>query len=170
MSLARAWGNAPRRRERAGGTFTNSGDRGLGIAVARLMLESGGERREIKVAGPVIVGRSPSAGVYLDDKTLSREHTQFYLQNGRLFVKDLESKNGTYLNGSLLQRAEALKHGRFAKSGQGACSCCFPALAGAACRCSNAITWSPCSRGCQYPSERCAACTQAFWDCTSIVE
>ena len=81
------------------------------------MLESGGERREIKVVGPLIVGRSPSAGVYLDDKTLSREHTQFYLQNGRLFVKDLESKNGTYLNGSLLQRAEALKHGDRVKVG-----------------------------------------------------
>jgi predicted component of type VI protein secretion system len=79
--------------------------------VARLLLESGGERREIKVAGPVTVGRSPSAGVYLDDKTLSREHTQFYLLNGRLHVRDLQSKNGTYLNGALLQRAEPLKHG-----------------------------------------------------------
>jgi pSer/pThr/pTyr-binding forkhead associated (FHA) protein len=81
------------------------------------MLESGGERREIKVAGPVTVGRSPSAGVYLDDKTLSREHTQFYLLNGRLHVRDLQSKNGTYLNGALLQRAEALKHGDRVKVG-----------------------------------------------------
>ena len=80
-------------------------------------MESGGERREIKVSGPVTVGRSPSAGVYLDDKTLSREHTQFYLQGGRLFVRDLESKNGTYLNGSLLQRAEPLKQGDRVKVG-----------------------------------------------------
>jgi pSer/pThr/pTyr-binding forkhead associated (FHA) protein len=85
--------------------------------VARLILESGGERREIKVTGPLTVGRSQTATVYLDDKTLSREHTQFFLQNGRLFVKDLQSKNGTYLNGALLQRAEALKPGDRVKVG-----------------------------------------------------
>ena len=56
--------------------------------MARLLLESGGERREIKVAGPVVVGRERSAGVYLDDKTLSREHTKFYVENGKLFVRD----------------------------------------------------------------------------------
>ena len=81
------------------------------------MLESGGERREIKVTGPLTVGRSPSAGVYLDDKTLSREHTQFFFQSARLFVKDLESKNGTYLNGALLLRAEPLKQGDRVKVG-----------------------------------------------------
>ena len=81
------------------------------------MLESGGERREIKVAGPLTVGRSQTAGVYLDDKTLSREHSQVFLQGGRLFVKDLQSKNGTYLNGTLLQRAEPLKHGDRVKIG-----------------------------------------------------
>ena len=85
--------------------------------MARLLLESGGERREIKVAGPVTVGRSQSASVYLDDKTLSREHTQFYLQNGRLLVKDLDSKNGTYPNGSLIKDAQALKHGDRVKVG-----------------------------------------------------
>ncbi len=77
--------------------------------MARLLLETGGERREIKVAGSITVGRERTAGVYLDDKTLSREHTKFYLLNGRLHVRDLESKNGTYLNGSLLSRAEPLK-------------------------------------------------------------
>ena len=54
------------------------------------MLESGGERREIKVAGPLTVGRSQTAGVYLDDKTLSREHSQFYVDHGRVCVRDLD--------------------------------------------------------------------------------
>lgn len=85
--------------------------------MARLILESGGEKREIRVTGPLTVGRSQTAAVYLDDKTLSREHTQFYLQNGRLFVKDLQSKNGTYLNGALLQKPEALKPGDRVKVG-----------------------------------------------------
>jgi hypothetical protein len=104
-------------RERAGGTFKISSDRGVGIAVVRLLLESGGERREINVAGSLTVGRAQTAGVYLDDKTLSREHTKFYIENGKLFVRDLESKNGTYLNGTLIRNTQPLKHGDRVKVG-----------------------------------------------------
>lgn len=85
--------------------------------MARLALESGGERREIRVAGSVTVGRSQSAGVYLDDKTLSREHTKFYVENGKLFVRDLDSKNGTYLNGSLIKNTQPLRPGDRVKIG-----------------------------------------------------
>ena len=85
--------------------------------MARLTFESGGERREIKVSGQLTVGRSQTAGVYLDDKTLSREHTQFFIQGGRLFVRDLESKNGTYLNGALIKGDQPLKHGDRVKIG-----------------------------------------------------
>ncbi len=85
--------------------------------MARLLLESGGERREIKVAGPITVGRAQTAGVYLDDKTLSREHTQFYLDHGRVCVRDLDSKNGTYMNGVLLKQPTALKPGDKVKVG-----------------------------------------------------
>jgi len=69
------------------------------------------------VAGPITVGRSPTAGVYLDDKTLSREHTQFYLDHGRVCVRDLDSKNGTYMNGVLLKQPAALKPGDKVKVG-----------------------------------------------------
>jgi two-component system NtrC family sensor kinase len=63
------------------------------------------------VTGPVTVGRSASASIQIDDKQLSREHTQFYLDRGRLCVRDLDSKNGTYVNGQLLKAATALKPG-----------------------------------------------------------
>lgn len=85
--------------------------------MARLLLESGGERREISVAGPITVGRSQTASVYLDDKTLSREHTQFYVDHGRLCVRDLDSKNGTYVNGVLLKQPASLKPGDRVKIG-----------------------------------------------------
>jgi len=89
----------------------------VGIAVARLLLESGGERREIRVAGPLTVGRSQTAGVYLDDKTLSREHSQFYVDHGRVCVRDLDSKNGTFVNGVMLKQPAALKPGDRVKIG-----------------------------------------------------
>jgi hypothetical protein len=82
-----------------------------------LILESGGERREIKVSGPITIGRSKTASIHIDDKVLSREHTQVYLEGGRCFVKDLESKNGTFLNGALIKQPELLKNGDRIKVG-----------------------------------------------------
>lgn len=87
------------------------------LFVARLILESGGERREARITGPVTIGRSPSATFSIDDKTLSREHTVIQGQAGRYVVKDLESKNGTYLNGKLIKQPETLKHGDRVKIG-----------------------------------------------------
>jgi predicted component of type VI protein secretion system len=76
-----------------------------------LILESGREKREIRVTGTITIGRSTEATVHVDDKTLSREHTQVLLQGGRLLLKDLGSKNGTYLNGSLIKQTVPLKNG-----------------------------------------------------------
>jgi pSer/pThr/pTyr-binding forkhead associated (FHA) protein len=85
--------------------------------VARLLLESGGERRETRIAGILTIGRSPSVSIPLDDKTLSREHTQVYPKDGKFFVRDLGSKNGTYVNGRLINQPTAIKHGDRIKVG-----------------------------------------------------
>lgn len=87
--------------------------------MARLIQESGGERREKRIAGTITIGRSNAADFHIDDKTLSREHTQVYAQGNRYFVKDLESKNGTYLNGQIIRQPEALKSGDRIKVGPG---------------------------------------------------
>jgi hypothetical protein len=85
--------------------------------MARLILESGGERRELKFAGPITLGRAKTATIHIDDKVLSREHTLFYIERGHYFVKDLESKNGSFLNGNLLRQPELLRHGDRVKAG-----------------------------------------------------
>jgi predicted component of type VI protein secretion system len=85
--------------------------------MARLIQESGGGKREVRITTPVTIGRSPSATFPIDDKTLSREHTLVSGQRGRYTVKDLESKNGTYLNGKLIKQPEALQHGDRIKVG-----------------------------------------------------
>ena len=51
---------------------------------------------------PLTVGRSTSAHLRLPHPTVSDQHLQIALQNGRLFVGDLGSRNGTLLNGSHL--------------------------------------------------------------------
>jgi len=39
---------------------------------------------------------------YFDSKVLSRKHADVWAENGRIYIKDVESANGTYLNGKRL--------------------------------------------------------------------
>ena len=43
-------------------------------------------------------GRSPEAGVFLDDVTVSREHATLVRRGGDWFLDDSGSLNGTYVN------------------------------------------------------------------------
>ena len=44
------------------------------------------------------IGRSPEAGVFLDDVTVSREHATLVRRGGDWFLDDSGSLNGTYVN------------------------------------------------------------------------
>lgn len=48
---------------------------------------------------PVVMGRSPVAGVQLADRWVSHEHCRLEAIDGTLVVRDLGSKNGTLING-----------------------------------------------------------------------
>ena len=68
--------------------------------MARLILESGGERREYAVHETITLGRGKAATVQLEDKLLSREHTRVSLDRHpdgsvTFSVRDMGSKNGT---------------------------------------------------------------------------
>jgi pSer/pThr/pTyr-binding forkhead associated (FHA) protein len=53
------------------------------------------------------IGRSTGADFILDAALVSRVHCQFLvLRDGELEVKDLESTNGTYVNGERVERAQ----------------------------------------------------------------
>lgn len=54
---------------------------------------------------PVIVGRSAQADVRLDDQWVSRVHCKISELNGTLIVRDLDSRNGTLVNGEYIQEA-----------------------------------------------------------------
>ena len=59
-------------------------------------------RWEIKEK-PIAVGRGKSADVMIDDSTLSRRHFVVERDGENYFLKDLNSQNGTWVDG---QRAE----------------------------------------------------------------
>ncbi|MAT10346.1 MAG: FHA domain-containing protein [Pirellulales bacterium] len=49
---------------------------------------------------PVLLGRSESADIRLDDRWLSRNHCEIDVTDGELIIRDLGSKHGTYVNES----------------------------------------------------------------------
>ena len=68
--------------------------------------------REVSLAsGENILGRDPEAAVHIDDATVSRHHARIVIDRGRAALEDLGSKNGTWLRGSRVRGAEALRDG-----------------------------------------------------------
>ncbi len=53
-----------------------------------------------------ILGRQMDCDVCLSAKAVSRQHAQILNQEGKFFVEDLESSNGTFLNGKRLTEKE----------------------------------------------------------------
>lgn len=59
----------------------------------------------------VTIGREPSAVVFLDDVTVSREHAVISIAGGAVTLRDLGSLNGTYVNRRRIEEEERLEHG-----------------------------------------------------------
>jgi pSer/pThr/pTyr-binding forkhead associated (FHA) protein len=57
------------------------------------------------------LGRSPSCEIPLDDAKVSRRHAQVALDGGRVVLRDLGSRNGTWLNGTRLEADAELRTG-----------------------------------------------------------
>ena len=58
-----------------------------------------------------VVGTAENANIKLKNTRVSRNHLQIiYKENGELHIQDLDSTNGTYLNGIRLEISKPLKH------------------------------------------------------------
>ncbi len=66
-----------------------------------LKLETGNDISEIplEMYKSVVIGRANSSSHKVKDQLMSGEHCKITLTPGKLEIADLESKNGTYLNG-----------------------------------------------------------------------
>ena len=51
-----------------------------------------------------ILGASATADVYVDNTYVSRFHAEIARERGRFRIRDLDSKNGTFVNGARLPR------------------------------------------------------------------
>ena len=68
----------------------------------KLRIQSGdsGQSREIELpaGGALTLGRSAKSDVALDDEAVSRSHAKLTLSGGKVFIEDLGSSGGTFLN------------------------------------------------------------------------
>ena len=88
---------------------------------ATLVIRSGGGRsgEAFPVGGErMTIGRSPEAEVFLDDVTVSRNHALLVRRRDGLYIDDLGSLNGTYVNrrrieSHRLQNGDELQVGKY---------------------------------------------------------
>jgi hypothetical protein len=60
---------------------------------------------------PFILGRHEGVDGCLPFAFVSRRHCQLTLENDQLFVQDLDSHNGTFVNGRRIDNRQAIQHG-----------------------------------------------------------
>jgi hypothetical protein len=71
-----------------------------------LVAERGGgleSEQRFDLIGGLSIGRSKEADVRIDDRYASSLHVRVFSREGRFYVEDMNSTNGTLLNGATLQ-------------------------------------------------------------------
>jgi pSer/pThr/pTyr-binding forkhead associated (FHA) protein len=58
--------------------------------------------------GRLLVGRAAEADLYLPDRSVSREHAELVIKKSRVTVRDLSSRNGTYVNDVRVEESAVL--------------------------------------------------------------
>lgn len=81
------------------------------VSHANAILLEGSRRIHLLAPGTYIVGRSRRSDIRLEDTRVSRQHLQLDLSEAGLSVLELNSKNGTQLNGERLETTRQLRVG-----------------------------------------------------------
>ncbi|MBE7465200.1 MAG: protein kinase [Planctomycetes bacterium] len=78
--------------------------------MAKLILYRDGKPEEFAVNGALTIGRQKGNHVRIDEPKASRNHARVFQKDGSYFLEDLESSNGTKVNGHKITRV-TLTHG-----------------------------------------------------------
>lgn len=62
--------------------------------------------QHIKIQDQDILGRSKSCKIHVPHNSVSKKHCRFYLQDGQLYIEDLNSSNGSFLNGKKITNTQ----------------------------------------------------------------
>jgi len=75
--------------------------------VFKLVSTSGEQAIDLQLGRTFVVGRAVTSDVPIYDPTISRRHAEVFLTGTGVRVKDLNSSNGTFVNGARVTEAEA---------------------------------------------------------------
>src|SRR5690242_15649285 len=77
---------------------------------AYLLLIDGSSSRRYALPqdGVLVVGRSPDAAIRIESAAISRRHAKIIVVSGEVRIADLESHNGTIVNGERIEGSRAL--------------------------------------------------------------
>lgn len=70
----------------------------------KLLIETPDGMSEFDFNGEAVLGRDPSCDVQIIDPLSSRKHCRIYTEGEKIFVEDLNSSNGTKLNGTNIKK------------------------------------------------------------------
>ena len=75
----------------------------------RIIIETGdlkGRVFELQNKKPLYMGRAVDSDIRIDEEKVSRKHCVITLSNQRIILRDLDSTNGTYVNGFAIKERE----------------------------------------------------------------
>jgi FHA domain-containing protein len=83
-----------------------------GHSPSRLIVQEGGGLRagQVFVVGPgLVIGRAGASEVVIDDSFASSRHARVFDHEGHVYLEDMNSTNGTFLNGQRVEGQEPLQ-------------------------------------------------------------
>jgi len=87
------------------------------------------EQRVVPIKGSVSLGRSPECTLALDDPEVSSRHCVLWVEHGVVWIRDLDSRNGTFVDEARIGRATPLSDGASVRAGSFVATVsCAPAL------------------------------------------
>ena len=83
---------------------TSQGKKSYGIEVMEVVGNSNLKKGAVvPIRGIVTIGRKNDNSIVLSDQQVSSNHARFVIKNNILFIEDLNSTNGTYVNGKKVE-------------------------------------------------------------------
>ncbi len=78
-----------------------------GLTIVLTVTKGVDKGKSVKVSDtPFIIGREEDVDFQLSDEAVSRMHSIIIYENGKIYIRDMDSKNGTYLNGKRIVKEE----------------------------------------------------------------
>jgi pSer/pThr/pTyr-binding forkhead associated (FHA) protein len=89
---------------------SNGNKRGL-LTIKSSSCEELAEGEKISFSPPFLIGKGTDNNIKIKNSYLSNEHIRFFLKNGKIWLEDMKSTNGTLLNGKPLKEKQLLRDG-----------------------------------------------------------